>query len=99
MSSLILLYFVEEIFAGMCCQVKPLLEVTNNEEKLSQTIQELKTTVDRYDKLSSAHEELEKQKRLLEEARTELAEKLQAEIDICAEAEEVRVTIVYEECW
>ena len=74
----------------VCFQVKPLLQVTNNEEKLSVKDQELKQVQDKFEKTQQEYTELEgKQKQLIEEKNI-LSEQLQAEAEMCAEAEEVR---------
>jgi hypothetical protein len=70
-------------------QVKPLLQVTNNEEKLMQKETELKQVADRFDKLKLDHDDLELKHRQVLEEKTALAEQLQAEADLAAEAEEV----------
>ena len=71
--------------------MKPLLQVTNNEEKLSVKDQELKQTSDKLEKTVKEYQDLEqKQKQLIEEKNI-LSEQLQAEAEMCAEAEEVRL--------
>jgi hypothetical protein len=63
--------------------------VTNNEEKLMQKETELKQVADRFDKLKLDHDDLELKHRQVLEEKTALAEQLQAEADLAAEAEEV----------
>ena len=70
-------------------QVRPLLVVTENEEKLSQKEQELKQVSDRYEKLRLDHDELGRQHVQVTEEKTVLAEQLRAEAELSAEAEEV----------
>jgi myosin protein heavy chain len=70
--------------------VKPLLEVTNNEEKLSQKEQELKAVNDKFEKMKQEREELEHQYQQLAEERSMLAQQFRAEAELCAETEEVR---------
>jgi len=69
--------------------VKPLLQVTNSEEKLVQKEIELKQVADRFEKLKNVHDDLESKHRQILEEKTALAEQLQAEADLAAEAEEV----------
>jgi len=74
-------------------KVKPLLQVTNNEEKLSVKDQELKQIVDKFERTAEEKKELEeKQKQLLEEKQA-LIEQYSAEQDLCAEAEEARTRL------
>ena len=70
-------------------QVKPLLQVTNNEEKLSAKDLELKMVADKFEKTKVEFGELEKKKQQLVEEKNILSEQLQAESEMCAEAEEV----------
>lgn len=76
----------------VCCgvQVRPLLEVTENEEKLSQKEQELRQVTDRYEKLRVDHDELERQHAVIAEEKLVLTEQLRAEAEMSAEAEEVQ---------
>ena len=69
--------------------MKPLLEVTNNEEKLSQKEQELKTITDKFEKVKLEREELERQMHQVMEERGMLAQQFRAEAELCAETEEV----------
>ena len=70
-------------------QVKPLLEVTNTEEKINQREAELKQVSDKFDKLKLEHDDLEKKHQQLADERMQLADQLQAEVELCNEAEEV----------
>lgn len=76
---------------GSFFQVKPLLEVTNNEEKLSQKEQELKAVNDKYEKMKLEREDIEHQYQQLAEERSMLAQQFRAEAELCAETEEVNV--------
>ncbi|KAG4076752.1 hypothetical protein HA402_002039 [Bradysia odoriphaga] len=71
-------------------KVKPLLEVTKQEEKLVQKEDELKQVREKLDSLSRDAQEYEKKFQSAMEEKTHLAEQLQAEIELCAEAEESR---------
>lgn len=82
----------------MYLQVKPLLQVTNTEESLNRKEQELRQVVDHFDKLKSEHQELEQVHRQLAEEKTVLVQQLQAEQELCAEAEEVGVAHVLINC-
>lgn len=73
--------------------MKPLLEVTNNEEKLSQKEQELKTVSDRFEKVKQERDELERQYVQLAEERGILAQQFRAEAELCAETEEVSLVV------
>lgn len=74
-------------------KVKPLLEVTKQEEKLVQKEDELRTIRDKLDNLSKATVEYERKYQTAIEEKTHLAEQLQAEIELCAEAEESRMRL------
>lgn len=74
-------------------KVKPLLEVTKQEEKLVQKEDELRTIRDKLENLSKATAEYEKKYQTAIEEKTHLAEQLQAEIELCAEAEESRMRL------
>lgn len=69
--------------------MKPLLQVTNTEEKLNVKEQELKQVADRFDKLKAEHDDLEKKQHQMAEEKNALTEQLQAEAELAAEAEEV----------
>ncbi|KAG5332355.1 MYSN protein, partial [Acromyrmex charruanus] len=74
-------------------KVKPLLEVTKQEEKLTQKEDELKQVRDKLElQLHSAQEYERKYQQAIEE-KTMLAEQLQAEVELCAEAEEMRARL------
>ncbi|XP_033313698.1 myosin heavy chain, non-muscle isoform X2 [Bombus vosnesenskii] len=74
-------------------KVKPLLEVTKQEEKLTQKEDELKQVRDKLEmQLHSAQEYERKYQQAMEE-KTMLAEQLQAEVELCAEAEEMRARL------
>ncbi|XP_055526751.1 myosin heavy chain, non-muscle isoform X1 [Wyeomyia smithii] len=74
-------------------KVKPLLEVTKQEEKLVQKEDELRQIRDKLDNLSKSSQEYEKKFQQALEEKTHLAEQLQAEIELCAEAEEGRARL------
>ena len=76
---------------GVLFQVKPLLQVTNTEEKINQKEAELKQVADRFEKLRLDHDDLEKQHKQILEEKNALAEQLQAETELASEAEEVSV--------
>jgi len=69
--------------------VKPLLEVTNTEEKINQREAELKQVSDKFDKLKVDHDDLEKNYQQMLEEKVALTDQLQAEVELCNEAEEV----------
>lgn len=71
-------------------KVKPLLEVTKQEEKLVQKEDELKQVREKLDTLAKNTQEYEKKYQQALVEKTTLAEQLQAEIELCAEAEESR---------
>lgn len=70
-------------------QVKPLLPVTGQEEKLTAKEEELKKYKDNYEKQKQEYEEVERKYAQIIEEKSILAEQLQAETEISAEAEEV----------
>ena len=70
-------------------QVKPLLQVTNNEDKLNAKEEELRKVADRFDKQQQDYADLEKKQHQIIEEKNILSEQLQAETELCAEAEEV----------
>ncbi|KAH8346370.1 hypothetical protein KR084_008626, partial [Drosophila pseudotakahashii] len=71
-------------------KVKPLLEVTKQEEKLVQKEDELKQVREKLDTLAKNTQEYERKYQQALVEKTTLAEQLQAEIELCAEAEESR---------
>lgn len=75
-------------------KVKPLLEVTKQEEKLVQKEDELKQVREKLDVLSKDAKDFERKFQTAMEEKTHLAEQLQAEIELCAEAEESRIRLV-----
>ncbi|XP_055324456.1 myosin heavy chain, non-muscle isoform X1 [Sitodiplosis mosellana] len=75
-------------------KVKPLLEVTKQEEKLVQKEDELKQVREKLDVLSRDAQDYERKFQQAIEEKTHLAEQLQAEIELCAEAEESRIRLV-----
>ncbi|XP_063701488.1 myosin heavy chain, non-muscle isoform X2 [Culicoides brevitarsis] len=74
-------------------KVKPLLEVTKQEEKLVQKEDELRQIRDKLEVLAKTSQEYEVKYQQAIEEKTHLAEQLQAEIELCAEAEESRVRL------
>nr|XP_018907941.1 PREDICTED: myosin heavy chain, non-muscle isoform X2 [Bemisia tabaci] len=74
-------------------KVKPLLEVTKQEEKLTQKEDELKSVREKLDMQLKNAEEYEKRYQQVLEEKTVLAEQLQAEVELCAEAEEMRARL------
>jgi myosin protein heavy chain len=74
-------------------KVKPLLEVTKQEEKLVQKEDELRQIREKLDSLSKTTNEYEKKFQTAVEEKMHLAEQLQAEIELCAEAEESRMRL------
>lgn len=74
-------------------KVKPLLEVTKQEEKLVQKEDELKQVREKLDVLSKDAQDYERKFQQAIEEKTHLAEQLQAEIELCAEAEESRMRL------
>ncbi|XP_055708521.1 myosin heavy chain, non-muscle [Phlebotomus papatasi] len=74
-------------------KVKPLLEVTKQEEKLVQKEDELKQVREKLEVLSKSAQDYERKFQLAVEEKTQLAEQLQAEIELCAEAEESRMRL------
>jgi Myosin tail len=69
--------------------VKPLLQVTNNEEKFNAKAQELRQVVENLDKLKTEHDTLAAEHLQTVNEKTVLAEQLRAEQELCAETEEV----------
>lgn len=75
-------------------KVKPLLEVTKQEEKLVQKEDELKQVREKLESLAKSTKEYEDKYNQALSEKTSLAERLQAEIELCAEAEESRSRLV-----
>lgn len=71
-------------------KVKPLLEVTKQEEKLTQKEDELRQIRDKLDAQLKRCQEYEQKFQQAAAEKTQLAEQLQAELELCAEAEEGR---------
>ncbi|KAK7113791.1 hypothetical protein V1264_013012 [Littorina saxatilis] len=71
-------------------KVKPLLSVAGQEEKLHTKEEELKKVKESYDKQKQDVEQLEQRYAQIIEEKNILAEQLQAETELCAEAEEAR---------
>ncbi|KAJ8970545.1 hypothetical protein NQ317_005815 [Molorchus minor] len=74
-------------------KVKPLLEVTKQEEKLMQKEDELKQVKDKLEHHIKAAEEYESKFQQAQEEKIVLQEQLQAEVELCAEAEEMRARL------
>lgn len=74
-------------------KVKPLLQVTKQEEKLNAKEDELKQVRERMDKAEQDVNELEKKLIQVSEEKNMLTEQLQAETELCAEAEEMRMRL------
>ncbi|XP_059170078.1 myosin heavy chain, non-muscle-like isoform X2 [Physella acuta] len=72
-------------------KVKPLLSVAGQEEKIHEKEEELKKVKDTYEKQKQETEELERRYAQIIEEKNILAEQLQAETELCAEAEEARL--------
>lgn len=70
-------------------QVKPLLQVTGQEEKQKVVEEELKKVKDSFDKQKQDYDEVERRYAQIIEEKNILAEQLEAESAICQEAEEV----------
>ena len=69
--------------------MKPLLSVTGQEEKLHTKEEELKKIKDNFERQKQETEEMERRYAQIIEEKNILAEQLQAETELCAEAEEV----------
>lgn len=74
-------------------KVKPLLQVTKQEEKLSQKEDELKVIKDKLDGAVKVTEEFQVKLQQAIDEKSMLAEQLQAETELCAEAEEMRARL------
>lgn len=68
-----------------------MLAVTNQEQKIQEKDDELKKVKEAYDKQKSDAEEIEKKYVQTIAEKNILSEQLQAEAELCAEAEEVRL--------
>ena len=69
--------------------MKPLLQVTNTEDKINKKESELKQLAEKFENQQTDLLELEKKHIQMMEEKNILAEQLQAESELCAEAEEV----------
>merc|ERR1719284_1214035 len=74
-------------------KVKPLLQVTKNDEKVMQKEVELKEITERLQQHETEVQNLNKQYEQALEEKNILAEQLQAETELCAEAEEMRARL------
>ncbi|CAE1280277.1 MYH [Acanthosepion pharaonis] len=74
-------------------KVKPLLSVTNQEEKLNAKEEELKKIKEHYERTKFEYEDLERKFANLVDEKSLLAEQLQAETELCTEAEETRILL------
>lgn len=74
-------------------KVKPLLQVTKQEEKLTQKEDELKQVRDKLDSQVKLAQDMERKYQQMIEEKNVLAEQLQAETELCAEAEEMRARL------
>ena len=69
--------------------MKPLLQVTNTEEKLNKKETELRQVAEHLTHIQSEHELLKTEHLQLTNDKLLLSEQLRAEQDLCAETEEV----------
>merc|ERR550534_496340 len=74
-------------------KVKPLLQVTKNDEKVLQKETELKEVKEKLESHEKVVGELDRQYQQALEEKSILAEQLQAETELCAEAEEMRARL------
>jgi len=74
-------------------KVKPLLQVTKNDEKVMQKETELKEVKEKLEEHEKVVGELDRQYQQALEEKNILAEQLQAETELCAEAEEMRARL------
>nr|CAD7410270.1 unnamed protein product [Timema poppensis] len=74
-------------------KVKPLLEVTKQEEKLTLKEDELKQVKDKLEAQERQAQEIDRRLAMAVEEKTTLQEQLQAELELCAEAEEMRARL------
>merc|ERR1719392_591857 len=74
-------------------KVKPLLQVTKNHEKVMQKEVELRETKEKLIEHEQVVQNLDKQYQQAMEEKNILAEQLQAETELCAEAEEMRARL------
>ena len=73
-------------------QVKPLLPVAVQEEKMAAVEDEMKKVRENYERQKAEHDEMERRFAQIIEEKSILAEQLQAETEIAAEAEEVSIS-------
>lgn len=71
-------------------KVKPLLNVTRQEDEMRVKEEEMKKLAERSDKLEAQHAEMTKAHEKLLDEKNSIAEQLQAETELCQEAEEAR---------
>ncbi|CAK6978097.1 myosin-11-like [Scomber scombrus] len=74
-------------------KVKPLLQVTRQEEEMGQKDEELKVAIEVAAKTEADLKDITQKHTMLMEERAQLETKLQAETELCAEAEEMRVRL------
>ncbi|XP_048846826.1 myosin-10-like isoform X2 [Brienomyrus brachyistius] len=74
-------------------KVKPLLQVTRQEEEMQAKDEELIRVKEKQNKVETELVEMERKHQQLLEEKNILAEQLQAETELCAEAEEMRVRL------
>merc|ERR1712029_12667 len=74
-------------------KVKPLLQVTKNDEKVMQKETELKEITEKLEEHEKVVGDLDRQYQQALEEKNILAEQLQAETELCAEAEEMRARL------
>uniref|UniRef100_A0A8D3DBU5 Myosin, heavy chain 11b, smooth muscle n=1 Tax=Scophthalmus maximus TaxID=52904 RepID=A0A8D3DBU5_SCOMX len=74
-------------------KVKPLLQVTRQEEEMGQKDEELKAAKEVAEKSEAELKDITQKHTQLMEERAQLESKLQAETELCAEAEEMRVRL------
>lgn len=80
-------------------QVKPLLQVTGHEKKINEVENEMMKYKENLEKQKQDTEELERKYAQIIEEKSILAEQLQAETEISAEAEEVcRLNVLMKSC-
>jgi len=73
--------------------VKPLLQVTNTEEKLNKKENELRQVMEQLAHLREEHESLKTEHQQLASDKVLITEQLRAEQDLSAETEEVPCTV------
>lgn len=74
-------------------QVKPLLQVTRQEEQMDQIKTEMIKFKDSYERQKQETDDMERKYAQIIEEKSILAEQLQAETEMCAEAEEVCLNV------